>query len=149
MRNRWFPRVAAAVRSATSADNKFSTSGSYTRETPKATDLTCGLKTDLTAALRAHLNANKGRPQSEAHQKSGTITSAFSECASAIEIDEGSTTHVHNGPLFRILFRLPQHFMSHGRGISFAEGNVLHQIGKRIPLTPSKVNVWQLPSFIS
>lgn len=59
-----------------------------------------------------------------------------------------SSTDMHDGSALRIFLCLPQYFVSDRRSIPFAKSNVLHQIRKRIALTPAKVHMWKFPSFI-
>ena len=39
--------------------------------------------------------------------------------------------------------------MRNGRSITLAESNVFEQVGHRIALTPSKINVRQLPGLVT
>ena len=56
---------------------------------------------------------------------------------------------MHDGPLVRILFCLPQHLVRDRRGVAFTECNVLQQIRNRIPFAPAEVDVRKFSCLVA
>ena len=58
-------------------------------------------------------------------------------------------TDVNYRTALGILLRLSQHLVRDRRCITFAKGNVLHQVREWIAFTPTKINVRQFAGFVS
>src|SRR5437588_6607 len=98
----------------------------------------------MTRACRKQCRRNRARVV-----RAPASTGSLARAKQRERRQRAASSYVHPGPAKRIVFRLPEHFARHRRGIAFAEGEELEKIRDRIAFRPSEVDVRNLSRAVA